>query len=343
MRNFGKIALCSLGIWILSGCGHSVLLTNKMTGFALTLPVGEGQKIGLVIGATESTTATVRGGTTVESTSVSGAGLFSGTGGANQITTMKTNVQLNEGYLTDVLTSDKCPESVKLVLASNLVGGVQAPPITPSVAQTGQSSFHSGDTAVVSNNVPQIANQPTIVDSVVNGATEIVHEVTSGAVEITSDAASIVTNVTSNALVATTESAGGFMDRISKWIHDIKWSNFWMTLLLALMAYLGYKYVRAGTTKEKELPVLEETNPDCLDPKPVDPDHSLDEVVEPVEPEPTEKPKEESNEEKQDEQPCPWYKKIWLFLTFLWGLVMRIPPEKRAAIWKKIITVVKKK
>ena len=340
MKKHIGIILTALSMSILSGCGHGVLISNKLTGIALTFPVGDGQQIGVVIGSTESTTATVRGGTTVESTSVSGTGILSGTGGANHITTMRTNAQLNEGYLSDVLTSENCPESVKLILASNLVNASKAPETNPAVVQTGQSSFHSGDTAVTSNAVPTINNPPTVIESVVGGVTAVVHDTTSSIVDITGNATGLVTNITTNVVSTTANSASGFLDSVTKWIRDIKWSNMILMVLLAAVGYFGYKYSKTAREHERPVPTLEETNPDCLSPKPEVPDTPEEPQPEPVAP--PEESKEEEKE-KKDDKPYPWYKKIWLVLTFLWGLIMRIPPEKREAILKKLMKCIRRK
>lgn len=340
MKKHIGIILTALSMSILSGCGHGVLISNKLTGIALTFPVGDGQQIGVVIGSTESTTATVRGGTTVESTSVSGTGILSGTGGANHITTMRTNAQLNEGYLSDVLTSENCPESVKLILASNLVNASKAPETNPAVVQTGQSSFHSGDTAVTSNAVPTINNPPTVIESVVGGVTAVVHDTTSSIVDITGNATGLVTNITTNIVSTTANSASGFLDNVTKWIRDIKWSNMILMVLLAAVGYFGYKYSKTAREHERPVPTLEETNPDCLEPKPEVPDAPEEPQSEPVAPPEETKPEEQ---EKKDDKPYPWYKKIWLVLTFLWGLIMRIPPEKREAILKKLMKCIRRK
>lgn len=43
MRKHIGFVIYALLISLCSGCGHSVLLTSKMTGFHLAVPLGEGQ------------------------------------------------------------------------------------------------------------------------------------------------------------------------------------------------------------------------------------------------------------------------------------------------------------
>ena len=98
-----------LFIWItlfalLCGCGHNVYLEREITGLGFIVPVGD-SALGLTIGSVKTVSATVRGGTSLETTSSVGGGLFSGSGAESRITTFKTNQQLNEGNLKEVLLS----------------------------------------------------------------------------------------------------------------------------------------------------------------------------------------------------------------------------------------------
>ena len=334
----GKFYLTLLSIGILSGCGHGVLITNKLTGLSVTVPVYDGQRLGVTIGSLESTTATVRGGTTVETKSVSGGGLLSGAGGINHLTTMKTNTQLNEGYLTEVLTSPECPESVKTILASNLATAAQAPQSQPEVIQTAQSTVHSGESAVTSNNVQQITT-PTGVDKIIDGVVSITSNTTSSVTEIVGDITGGVTSLTTNLVDTVSTSSTSLLDRFGKWWHDLKWSNFWMTILVTVTGFLAYRFLSGSdSAKERPMPQMKDINPDTLTPNAPQP--PPDDPGPPPQPEPKKEEEEEDPNStgfrKKLKEKEPWWKRLWLVVCFIWGWISRIPPEKRKELLNRI-------
>ena len=334
------------------GCGHSVLVQSKMTGLGAIFPVADGQTVGFILGSMESTTATVRGGTTVETTSVAGGGLFSGEAGINHVTKMQTNAQFNEGNIRDVLMSENVPEAAKIIIASNLVHSVKAPDIQPTVIQAQTASIHSGSDAVVSNNVPMI-NHTSGVDNLVNQiasmTTSVASNVTGMVTDTTGHVTGVVTDITNNTVDSIQESSTGIFDSVAHWFRDIKWASFFKVILGLLAALMTYFFFKGK--KEVSIPVLKETNPNKIVPplggsnqsEPSDQETppSDDAPVEPVILEPQEEKKEEEppkqEEEKKEETPkVPWYKKVVEFFIYIYGLIMRIPPEKRKLIYQYV-------
>ena len=328
------------------GCGHSVLVQHKLTGLALAVPIGDGQYLGLTIGSSEQTTATVRGGTTVETTSVAGGGIFSGDAGINHITTMKTNAQLNEGNVRDIMLSPECPDAAKIELAKNFSNAAQAPNVPPVVAQAQTAAIHSGVEAVTTNNVPMINR--------ISGVDKIVGDTTSAVTSVVSSVTSTVTDVTNNVIDEVSANTQTTTNSVTSWFKSLSWSHFWSAvsvIALFLLCRLMFRKDKSSPT-----PVLNDTDPDTIQPEPdpeptpvdgTDPpfnnneEEVIDMSVEDTEPKPENKEETTKKEEK-----TPWYKKIWMWITFLYGLIKYIPKKQRDKILetvKKWITSKKKK
>ena len=174
----GALILLFIVITTCSGCGHSMLVMNKNVGLLLRFPVGEANYIGFGIGSTEATVAAVRGGTSFESTTSAGGGVFSGSGAQNNITCFRSNLQFNEGNLRDAFTSPDIPMEVKLKLAEGVVEGAKAPKFPDSIVTTRDVTMQLGDKAVASNAVCVSKLEPTGIDKVVDKTPAIVDSVT---------------------------------------------------------------------------------------------------------------------------------------------------------------------
>jgi len=161
----------------LCGCGHNVYWEREITGIRLDIPMGDGT-LGFAIGCDKSIKATMRGGASFETSSSNGGGLFSGSGGQSKITQFKSHAQLNEGNLVKVFCSSNVPDAAKVVLASNLAAGVNAPYFPGSILQTKESTIHIGRAAIQSNAVDQIqSTRPQGLDLVVDKTGDVVHDV----------------------------------------------------------------------------------------------------------------------------------------------------------------------
>ena len=344
------------------GCGHSVLVESKITGLGAILPIGDGHTLGFVLGSMDATTATVRGGTTVETTSVSGGGIFSGEAGINHITKMQAHAQLNEGNLRDVMMSENVPDAAKIILASNLVAAAKAPELPPTVIQAQTASIHSGSDAVVSNNVPLI-NHAAGIDNLVNQVANVTTNVTGQVISVipttVGEVTGVVTDITNHTVDSVQEGSTSIFDSVAHWFRDIKWASFFKVILGLLAALMTYFFFKGK--KEVSIPVLKETNPNKIVPplggsnqsEPSDQETppSDDTPGEPVILEPQKEKKEEEppkpEDEKKEETPkVPWYKKVVEFFIWIYGMIMRIPPEQRKKLYdlgRRIIVDLKKK
>ncbi len=350
-------ALCILSL--ISGCGHSVLVESEVTGFAIKVPIGEGGSLGVTLGSSKLTTATVRGGTTLETTSSAGGGIFSGDGGLNRITTFKTNAQLNEGNLRDVLLSDKVPDEAKVILASNLCIAAKAPKVAQTVLQTPTTTIHTGE-ATASNSVAslnRISGLDKVVDTVpavVGVIPETVKPVVDGAVTVTTNVVDEVIGTVTEITGQVTDSANNLVDDASKVVKDIKWITIFKGVALAALAILAlwfmyFKMFAKSATSARPAPVFRPVDPDqIVDTPPEDPPTPTDTPEEPPTEPPAEAPKpikkkeEETVEGNQSEQQpkVPWYKKVITFFSVCYALFLRIPPETRAKILNSIKTFV---
>ena len=351
-------ALCILSL--ISGCGHSVLVESEVTGFAIKVPIGEGGSLGVTLGSSKLTTATVRGGTTLETTSSAGGGIFSGDGGLNRITTFKTNAQLNEGNLRDVLLSDKVPDEAKVILASNLCIAAKAPKVAQTVLQTPTTTIHTGE-ATASNSVAslnRISGLDKVVDTVpavVGVIPETVKPVVDGAVTVTTNVVDEVIGTVTEITGQVTDSANNLVDDASKVVKDIKWITIFKALGVAALAILAtwfmyFKvFAKSGGCSPRPAPVFQPVDPDqIVDPPEDPPTPPVDDPPSspPPEPEvqqeqPVKKKEEETVGENQSEQPKdPWYKKVITFFSVCYALFLRIPPETRAKLLNTIKTFV---
>lgn len=327
------LCLLLLLLGLVCGCGHGILIESKLTGLGVIVPIGDGQTVGVVIGSMESTTATVRGGTTVETTSVAGGGIFSGEGGVNHVTKMKTNAQLNEGNMRDVLVSPDCPESVKVELAKNLHASVTAPETPPTVVQAQTAAIHSGTEAVTSSNCVPIINRIAGIDNLINQTVE-------GVTAVTEQVTDSVTGITNNTINTVQEGTTSMFDSITKWLKNIKWAAVFQAIILGLIGLFAYYFFKGN--KSIKSPVLRNADPNKINPTngdtPIDPEKS-----EPVgEPEIVAPPEEEKKEETKPTKKK-WYQYIFGILTGIVQFILRMPKDKRKQYWEKIKKFLSKK
>ena len=325
MRRVLWLLFCVVLCCLMTGCGHGILIESETTGFAVSIPIGESTPLNITVGMTKTVTATVRGGTEVETTSVAGGGIFSGDGGIGKKTVMRTNAQLNEGNLRDVLTSSSCPENVKIVLASNLVAAASAPVSDPMVIQTTTATIHTGSESVLSNNVAKI-DRVSGIDKIA----ETVPQVTTPIVESTA-------NVVNHTLDTTTTVTTTVFDKLADMCRSIKWS-FLFKALCAIASVVGLWLWLNRSKKTKPLPVLDEVDPNLAG-APVVPEHK---PTVPTESDTIDVPIIVKDDKKQTPKGGTVAKKgifsmLISAIVAIVNILMKIPPET----WKKIAATVK--
>ena len=180
----------------LTGCGHTITHTDRGTGLVARIPLPDGSSlIDLKIGKIDSTTTVLRGNSTYDSSASTGGTLF-GSASTSDRTFVATGMQLNEGYLKDVLTSPDVDPGTKVAIAQAIVQ-VQASKPKPTVTKAVGAATSTGenpntevepvavgiDNAV--NKVAQVA--PKVVTPVADAAKDIVKDTTSTVDSVSKD------------------------------------------------------------------------------------------------------------------------------------------------------------
>lgn len=129
MKKYLTFCFLSLGILLLTGCGHNIANIDRGVGIDLRIPIpfsGE-DIVSLKMGQIDSTSLILRGNTQFESqsettgsasanTSGTTSGGADGKGGITQKIKFTTGPQLNEGYLRDVLTDPNISKEDKTAM-----------------------------------------------------------------------------------------------------------------------------------------------------------------------------------------------------------------------------------
>lgn len=165
MKNNSKIAkiLVPVCFLFLAGCGHSIVRTDRGTGFHLRIPnpfePGD-SLVDLKLGNIDTTMAIIRGNTSFDSASAKG-GSLTGSGGISERFAVSSNPQLNEGYVAEVLTSPNLSDEAKIEIARYL-SNAQAPKVSDAKSITIGAAAGSG------SNVSEITPEKTGLDNIVD-------------------------------------------------------------------------------------------------------------------------------------------------------------------------------
>ena len=174
-------------MFAMSGCGHTVTHTDRGTGLIARIPLPDGSSlIDIKVGKIDSTTTVLRGNSTYDSSASTGGTVF-GSASTSDRTFVATGIQLNEGYMAEVLQSPDVDPATKVALAQALVQ-VQANKPRPTVTKAVGAATSSGDN-------PNTSVEPVAVgvDNVVNRVAEVtpkvVEPVAKATAEVVKDAA----------------------------------------------------------------------------------------------------------------------------------------------------------
>lgn len=167
-------------IVLLAGCGHNVGHTDRGVGFIFRVPMPDGGSlVELKIGKIDSTTTVLRGNSTYDSVASSG-GSLTGIGGVSERIQMKTNPQLNEGYLENVLISGNVDPITKQILAVSLVKG-NAPESQNARAVSIGGGAGTGEN--LESLVPKVVGIDNLVDKAAETAPKVVGPIMDGTVK----------------------------------------------------------------------------------------------------------------------------------------------------------------
>jgi len=275
-----QIATLILLCLIICGCGHNRYNEYKTWGVSFQIPFGDLGSMGVCIGSMESTVAMVRGGSSFNSETIAGEGLFSAAGGTAKITSFRSNEQLNERNIVKVMESPEVPAEAKIELAKNL--NHEAPDFKPSAMQIREATLYAnGFTNELTNQF-----KPTGVDKVVDGTVDIVTNTVNSVEEIIDHTTDTITDTTDAITDAVSDTTGN----ITK---GQAWAAIGTFLLIILLVMLKkFKSDNGTTTKTKSpSPKPPSKSPtDTINPPNLDDDGETDETAqEEVEPQPPRK------------------------------------------------------
>ena len=176
----------------LTGCGHSFIHVDKGKGAVLRIPLPDGGSlVDFKVGMIDSTTAVIRGNTTYDSSASTGGASFTSAGTADRIF-LSTGIQLNEGYLKDVLTDPSVDTATKVELAKVMAQMKPTPPRS-TVTKTVSAASVSGGSAT--DIEPMKVGLDNVVDKVAQVAPKVVTPVADAAKDIVKDTTSTVDSV----------------------------------------------------------------------------------------------------------------------------------------------------
>lgn len=321
----GSLYLVGALIALLCGCGHNVYMERESSGFGMLLPIGE-SAMGVSIGSMKTVSATVRGGVSLETTSSASGGLFSGSGAESKITSFKTNTQLNENNLANVFMSSNVPESVKMILASNLVEAAKAPKFMPAILQTDSATVHMGAESVQSNTVEQITPHSSGLDKVIETIPQITTPVVNAVSETTS-------NIVTNTIDTVKDTVNNTINKTINWAIVTKW-----TIIVASVSALAVALIKrsASISAPSPTPSLEEIDDEIKkesEPSSIATDSngggSQPKSNEPIAPAPK---KKETPTNKPATNKKTWWQRLVAIVGAIITLIGKIPKETRAKI-----------
>ena len=213
----------------MTGCGHSITHTDRGTGLVARIPLPDGSSlIDLKVGKIDSTTTVLRGNSTYDSSASTGGTLF-GSASTSDRTFVATGMQLNEGYLKDVLTSPDVDPQTKVAIAQAIVQ-VQASKPKPTVTKAVGAATSTGEK-------PDTSVEPVAVgvDNVVNRVAEAAPKVVAPVASATKDGVKDVTTT---------------VDGVSK-----DWKLVWIvvsvvvTIIVGLIAFIVWRIKQRSVAK----------------------------------------------------------------------------------------------
>lgn len=228
----------------LTGCGHVVFTDTKVNGVDATIPLPDGQRVGARIGVIEQTTATVRGNTSFVTQNAAGGGVFSGSASTGRVSMLSTGPQLNEGYMTEVLTSPNVPEAVKIALAEKYLT-VKAPMVHPASTKTLGAALGSGE------NPPSVEPVSTGLDKVIEKSAEVLPKVTPAL----ADATKSIVNNTVSTVGDTSTSAFSTIKSVSRVVTIIVGL---VVLLAGLVTFVYYKLKKKSKAEISDSSALDD-------------------------------------------------------------------------------------
>lgn len=192
-------------MFICCSCGHSVQSAAKGIGIEFSWN-GQSYVPNIRLGYYDVNTAVVRGNTTFTTTTSSGGSIV-GSGGTQTTTQMSAGVQLNQGYLADVLTSPNNSDQVKRDVIKYTMT-TKNPEAIPTVSKT---SIAAGGTGA---KPPQVEPVYTGMDKVVDTAGNVAVKVGPTLVKETGKTTRSVANTTGDTVKSVTKDTTHAVEKV---------------------------------------------------------------------------------------------------------------------------------
>lgn len=190
------ISMILMLVAAMSGCGHTVTHTDRGTGLIARIPLPDGSSlIDIKVGKIDSTTTVLRGNSTYDSSASTGGTVF-GSASTSDRTFVATGIQLNEGYMAEVLQSPDVDPATKVALAQALVQ-VQANKPKPTVTKAVGAATSSGDNPNTSVE-PVAVGVDNVVNKVAETAPKVVVPVAAATKDVVKDVATTVDTVSND-------------------------------------------------------------------------------------------------------------------------------------------------
>lgn len=187
-----KLLISLITCIVLSGCGHTMYHKVQGTGVYGRVPLPNGNSlVEVAIGDMNITSGILRGGATLDENSSKG-----GTFGAVSLgrhTYLSTSPAMNEGYIAEVLTSQKTDDKTKQLLAQYLITRKNNIP-PPSGVNAVNTSSATGNKNEVPNAEPAKVGWDNIVDKASDTIVKVAPFVKDGTVAVVDKASKSIEN-----------------------------------------------------------------------------------------------------------------------------------------------------
>lgn len=129
---------------LFSSCGHNMLTDYKVKGLDLSIPI-MGYPFGIRLGETSMNFNVVRGNASYSSHANTGFDVSTATTSTTSVIQFSSNPQVNEGYVHDILTSEKVESDVKESFVKDYLGQQEAPNVLPVTLKSNQGATAAGN------------------------------------------------------------------------------------------------------------------------------------------------------------------------------------------------------
>lgn len=225
-------------LFFVTGCGHTLYHKVEGTGVYARIPLPNGGSLIEVAGGDINiTSATLRGGATLDQNASKGGTL--GSVSIARHTYLSTEPAMNEGNIRDVLMSKDTDSKTKQLIAEYLISRKQD--VAPSASVT---SVNSASATGNKESIPHVKPTKTGFDNAVDKVTQVAPQVVKPIVQNTKQA---VTHISDNVESSTNNVVNSFWDNIKS---IIIWIVLGIFIIAAVLIFFGIKFKKNNPTTD---------------------------------------------------------------------------------------------